>query len=366
MNPFRKTFLVAAVIAAALCQANVAPAGEPTKAEEKEAARAEEEEAAKKLAELQQKLLAADLVVRAKVANTLAAGDKLVIVLSVRETFRGATARKAIYVETTKEHAADLAELEAIWLLTATADPRRFTLEAPESILDAERADEIKTALEKIEYAALDDLKFTVSLDKKTYKLDEPIRLTWTIENPTDKPIVIAVPETWGAGLAIGLIGVSQQHVPLRTGDILITRKVGEDTVLLLPPDSDARRHGARFTFDTLGAGRREELGTASLLRLVRSYGETKEHPSGSLLDPGRYMLQLAIDSTGAAEPDDALAPAEARLGRLHSDKILFDVGDERLDSLDDAKSILAKHAARPPSRGRPRLLLPRPPAIPR
>ena len=342
MNPFRKTFLVAALIAATLiattlCLANAALAGEPTKAEE--------EEAAKKLAELQQKLLAADLVVRAKVANTLAAGDKAVIVLSVRETFRGATARKAIYVETSKETATDLDDKETIWFLRATADPRRFTLAGPSSILDAERADEIKTAFEKIEYAALDDLKFTVSLDKETYKLDEPIRLTWTIENRTDKPIVIAVPETWGAGLAIGLIGLSQGQVPLDTGDIHIARGIGDDTVLLLPADSDAARHGARFTFATLGAGRREELGTASLLRLVRSYGETKEHPSGSLLGPGRYMLRLAIDSTGAAEPDDALAPAEARLGSLDSDRILFDVGDERLDSLDDAKSILAKLA---------------------
>ncbi len=334
MNPFRNTCLLAALIAATLCQANVAPAGEPTKAEE--------EEAARKLAELQEKLLAADLVVRAKVANTLAAGDTTVIVLGVRETFRGATPRKAIYVETTRETAAGLDDKEAIWLLDATDDPRRFTLEGPSSILDAERADEIKTALDKIEYASLDDLKFTVSLDKKTYKLDEPIRLTWTIENPTDKPIVIDMPTLkgdWGVTLGVSLNRLDGKE---------------KRPIIDLQPYSRHRADTDAFGY-TLNKGNRSAGGAESLLKLVSLYRSAEWVKDGPLLVPGTYDLKVVYDTsrlqTDAARRAHELGfsrgreDVDVRLGRLETPVIQFEVTSEQLLSLDEAKAIVARVA---------------------
>jgi hypothetical protein len=288
-----------------------------------------DQEAAKRLAALQAQLLAADLVVHARVTNILATGDTAVLVLGVHETFRGATARKAVYVELEKEKAAGLDERDAVWLLKATDDPRRFALDGLGSILDAERADEIKAALASIEYAALDDLTFTVSLDKDTYKLDEPIRLTWTIENPTDKPIVIAVPEVWGAGFGITL------------GQAKAEGGAGAGAMLDVAPRAHAEQHEGRFTFATLSATRPQVSGSFSLLRLVSSYSEAAAPVSGSLLPAGRYRLKVSLDTTGAVRAPDVSVPKEARLGALQTPEFAFEVADTPFTSLDEAREAL-------------------------
>jgi hypothetical protein len=294
-----------------------------------EAPEAPDQEAAKRLAALQAQLLAADLVVRARVTNIFTTGDTAVLVLGVHETFRGATARKAVYVELDKEKAAGLDERDAVWLLKATADPRRFSLDGPVSILDADRADEIKAALASVEYAALDDLKLTVSLDKDTYKLDEPIRLTWTIENPTDKPIVIAVPEVWGAGFGITLGRAGSEGA------------AGAGAVLDVGPRAHADEHEGRFTFTTLSAARRQVSGSFSLLRLTSSYSQASQPASGSLLPPGRYRLKVSLDTTGAVHAPDVSVPKEARLGALQTPEFAFEVADAPFASLDEAREAL-------------------------
>jgi hypothetical protein len=285
-------------------------------------------EEAKRLAELQARLLGADLVVRARVANVLPVGDEVLVVLGVRETFRGATARRAIYVETAKANAAGLEGQEALWLLKATDDPRHFLLDGPDAILEVERAGQITKALEAIEYASLDQLKLTVALDKGAYKLDEPIRLTWTIENPTEKPIVIAVPRVWGAGLGISLKSAAPQG----------------KTILSLGPRSRAGNEG-QFSFHTLMGEHRSVTGTASLLRLVAGHRQADAAAEGSLLPPESYVLKLSSDTTGAAGNPDVAVPKEAALGSLESSELAFEVTAASLSSPDEAKALIAQFA---------------------
>jgi len=286
------------------------------------------DEAVKRLPELQARLIAADLVVRARVANTLAAGEKTIVVLDVGEIFRGTTSHKTIYAEAASDEAADLDRRDALWLLKATDDTRRFILEGPESILDAKRADEIKEALDAITYAALKDLKFTASLDKNKYKLDEPIRLTWTIENPTDTPIVIAVPAVWGVGLGLSLA--------------CITEKAWVEILLEGAPYVLEREREARFTFTTLGPGHREAGGTASLLRLVHRHRPNAPSDTGVLLQPGKYALELTYDTTKLVEGSAGNVPKETVLGTLKTGRTVFEVTREKLSTLDEAKSVLA------------------------
>ena len=333
MNPHRRRRPIAAILAAGLlAAAGVARAGETPAPEN--------EQAAKRLAELQARLLDADLVVRARVANVLGVEDTAVLVLGIRETLRGASARKAVYVEMAKDDANGLDERDAVWFLKATADPRRFTLAEQDAILDAARADEIKAALATIEYAALDDLNFTVSLDKYTYKLDEPIRLTWTIENPTDKPIVIDVPTLRGDwGLRLGM---------------LLRRLEGteEYVIVNLRPYS---KHGGDLEAlgYTLHKAHGSAGGTASLLRLVSSHRAAEWAKEGSLLPPGTYSLKIVYDTSGlrtdaamrARELGSSDVTADIRLGRLEAPTVHFVVSSEQLLDMEEAKAIVAQMA---------------------
>jgi len=289
------------------------------------------EAAAKRLAELQSRLLAADLVVRGQVTNTVAAGEKSIVVLSVRETLRGAVRHKTIYVETGQEDAAALDEHEALWLLKATDTPRRFVLDSLESVLEAGQADEIKEALKSIEYAKLQDLKFTVSLDKKTYKLDEPIRLTWTIENPTDKPIVIAVPHVWGAGLGLLLE---------RAGD-----GAKFETMLEQRASLSAEEREAAFTFHTLFANGPSVARAVSVFRLLNRDKLSGPPETGSLLEPGKYVLKLTSDTSDLAAILGGAVPKEVALGKLETARIAFEVSTEKLSTLDEAKGVVARMA---------------------
>jgi hypothetical protein len=295
------------------------------------ASRASDEEldAEARAAELRAQLFAADLVVQAEVANVVEVGDEAIVVLEVNETFRGATARKTIYAETPRDVAAELADREAIWLLKATDDPRRFVLDASASTLPVERAGEITEVLEHVTYATLDELAFTISLDKKTYKLDEPIRLTWSIENPTKEPIVIAEPENWGA--ALGLILAPRT----RGGD-------ETDVVLEIKPGT---KHEADATarFRTLDPRRPAIGGTASLLRLIAAYGDAEQRTLPAL-EPGKYELTVRADTSHVAK-DDAATPNEATLGALAAEPITFRVAEDDPFTLDEAKALLADAA---------------------
>ncbi len=294
--------------------------------------RTDEQDKAARLAELQAQLFAADLVVRAKVANVVTVGGKAVVVLVVIKTFRGATPRKAIYAETAKQDAAGLDEREAVWLLNAMDDPRRFTLEGPEAILDIERADEVTKALEAVEYATLDDLTFTVSFDKKTYKLDEPIRLTWTIENPTEKPIVIAVPEGW-----VMMLGIS-----LKRRSAEANKSV--ETVLDIKPNSTEMRLDAESSFRTLDATRPQITGTVSLLRLIASYSD-QERRSLPTLEPGGHQVTLFADTSQLAKVPGIAIPKSAALGWLNTERLSFEIASDRLSTLDEAKTLVARLA---------------------
>ncbi len=286
----------------------------------------DEQDRAARAAELRARLLAADLVVQAKVVNVVSVGGNAVVVLEVSKTYRGATARTTIYAETPKEHATDLADREAIWLLKATNDPRRFVLDGPASILAVERAADVAELLDNVTYATLDDLVFTVSLDKKTYKLDEPIRLTWSIENPTKDPIVIAEPEGWGA--ALGLVLTPRTRGADDTGAVLEIKPAAR-------PEADAT---ARFR--TLDPTRHKIGDSESLLRLVAVYGNA-EQLTPPTLEPGKYELTLRADTSDIAT-DDATTPKEAALGALATDPITFRVAEDDPFTLDEAKALLA------------------------
>ncbi len=325
MSPLSLRPFIAALLAALMLTLSAAALAT-------EATGKEDEEAAKRRAELQARLLAADLVVRAKVSNILVVGDKALVVLGMRETFRGATPRKAIYAETAKQDAAGHDEQEAIWLLNATDDPRRFTLEGPEAILDIERADEVTKALEAVEYATLGDLTFTVSLDKKTYKLDEPIRLTWTIKNPTENPIVIAVPEGWGM-----MLGTSLKRSSAEAGKSVVT-------VLDIKPNSTAMRLDAEPSFRTLDATQTRITGTVSLLRLITSYSD-QERRSLPTLEPGGHQVTLFGDTSQLAKLPGIAIPKSAALGRLNTERVSFEITFDRLSTLDEAKALVARLA---------------------
>jgi len=292
------------------------------------ASRATEDERddAAREAELRAQLFAADLVVQAKAANIVGVGGSAVVVLEVSKTFRGATARTTIYAETAKEHAAELADREAIWLLKATVDPRRFVLDGPASILPVERVAEVADVLENTTYAMLNDLTFTVWLDKKTYKLDEPICLTWSIENPTNNPIVIAEPEGWAA--ALGLVLTPRTRGADDTGAVLEIKPGTK-------PQADSTPR-----FRTLDPVRPTIGGTASLLRLVVTYGNAEQRTLPTL-DPGKYELALRADTSHITK-DDAGTPKEAALGALATEAVTFRVAEDDPFTLNEAKALLA------------------------
>ena len=299
----------------------------------------EKEEEAKRLAELQAKLMAVDLVVRAQATNVLTVGDRALIVLAVRDTYRGATARTAVYAETAKDNAAGLQDHSAVWLLKATDNPRHFTLDGPDAILDLKDAEDVVKALEAVTYAALGDLKLAVALDKPTQKRDEPIRLTWTIENPSGKPLVVAEPDGWGAMLGITLSVQPAEHD--ESGPITVLEiKPGARAL----PATRALSSAGDVRFRTLDPTRPKISGTVSLLRLVSGFSEG-DFARAPTLPAGTATLTLTADTTPVGGLPGIILPRGTLLGRLDGEALTFQVTDETMTDADEAKAIVARVA---------------------
>ncbi|MBN1918009.1 MAG: hypothetical protein JW889_08885 [Verrucomicrobia bacterium] len=314
-----------AVVPAALAveQAETAMTDEQAEADELEAQR---------LDELRAKLMAVDLVVRAEVTNVLTVGDRALLVLAVHDTYRGATARLAIYAETAKEFGAGLQDYKGVWLLRTTDNPRHFALDGPEALLDLKDAEDVSKALETVTYATLADLKLTVALDKPVTMRDEPIRLTWTIENPSGKPLVIAQPDGWAAMFGITLT---------------VQPPDGEDrpiTVLDVKAGARPLPRSADVWFRTLDPTRPKVSGTVSLLRLVSGFngGDYSRLPT---LPAGTATITITADTTPVNELPGIVLPRGTLLGRLDSAPLTFEITAESIADLDEAKAIATRMA---------------------
>jgi hypothetical protein len=293
----------------------------------------EDQQDAKRLAELQARLMAVDLVVRAEATNVLTVGDRALVVLAVRDTYRGATARTAIYAETAKEHAAGLQDRKAVWLLKATDDPRHFILDGPDTILELKDAEDVVKALETVTYAALEDLKLTVALDKPAYKRDEPIRLTWTLENPAGKPVVIAEPDGWGAMFGAALTVQPAEH-----------DESGPLTVLDIKPGTRALPATSDTRFRTLDPTRPKISGSVSLLRLVSGFSGS-DYARAPTLPAGTATVTLTADTSQVGKLPGIVLPRGTLLGRLESEALSFEVTGETMADADEAKAIVARIA---------------------
>jgi hypothetical protein len=291
----------------------------------------QKQDEAKRLDELRPRLFAADLVVQASVTNVLPVGDKAIIVLAVREMFRGATARKAIYAETTQAAAAQIGQREAVWLLKSTDGDRHYTLDGPDDVLDAERAADVVKALETAAYATLSDLKLTVTLDKGAYRPDEPIRITWTIDNPTNNPIEVAEPTDWGIMLGLLLKGSTPDDT------------TALEPVVEIVPNTLTQREPTTV-FRTLDPTRPNIHGSASLLRLVSSFSG-KQRRGRPWLNPGRQELTLRADTSKVTEIPGVAVPKGAALGELRSEPVTFVITEGEPLSLDEAKALVAGFA---------------------